>query len=67
MHGADVANSVAFLLLNCFSKTFSNLEAACLIVSALVHDLGHPGVNNAFMIATKAPDALICKIRRGLI
>lgn len=43
MHGADVANSVSFMLQNGFNNIFSHMETACMIISALVHDLGHPG------------------------
>lgn len=61
IHGADVVNSVGyFLLQEDFGKNFSEFEKSCLIISALVHDLGHPGVNNAFLIATKSREALIC-------
>jgi len=60
IHGADVVNSVGyFLLQEDFGKNFSEFEKSCLIISALVHDLGHPGVNNAFLIATKSREALI--------
>jgi len=32
-----------------------------MIISALVHDVGHPGFNNAFLVATKSTEALLCK------
>jgi len=61
MHGADVANAVGYLLSkNNFASNFSDLEIACVVISALVHDIGHPGVNNPFLIATKSPEAMIC-------
>lgn len=43
LHGADVANSVAFMLQNGFTNIFNHMETACMIISGLVHDLGHPG------------------------
>lgn len=36
----------------------SDLEALALIVAAAVHDLGHPGVNNDFLVRTRAEAAL---------
>jgi 3',5'-cyclic-nucleotide phosphodiesterase/cAMP-specific phosphodiesterase 4 len=36
------------------SEIVSEFEKACLIVSAIAHDLGHPGLNNGFMVATKS-------------
>ena len=43
MHAADVANSVGFFLVNGLTQTFNQLECSSLIISALAHDLGHPG------------------------
>ena len=60
IHGADVANSVGYFLSNQeFGAHFSQLETSCLILAALVHDVGHPGFNNAFLIATKSTEALL--------
>jgi len=58
IHGADVANSTGYFVNSQpFGKHFNNLEISCLIISALVHDLGHPGLNNTFLIATKSQEA----------
>jgi HD superfamily phosphohydrolase len=35
------------------------LEAVTLLISATVHDVGHPGFNNAFMVAVGTSQALI--------
>ena len=44
IHGADVTNSTAYFLTNEeFKGYFSELEVSCLLIAALVHDLGHPG------------------------
>lgn len=62
MHGADVANACSYFITKIDQhKSFSELEVCCLLTSALVHDLGHPGVNNPFMVATKSREAMICK------
>ena len=34
------------------------LEMFALLTSALAHDVGHPGVNNAFLVNTGAPLAM---------
>ena len=53
MHGADITQSLFVFFLN------SNLEEVCettvldllgLLISAMGHDLGHPGLNNAYHI-----------------
>lgn len=43
MHAADVANSVGFFLINGLASIFNQLECSTLLISALAHDLGHPG------------------------
>jgi hypothetical protein len=64
LHGVDVAQ-LAHLHLNSLykngSKEGSPLDAVhrfSLIFGALVHDLGHPGVNNSFLTETSSPMAL---------
>lgn len=37
------------------SKLLGPLDALVLLVSAIGHDVGHPGVNNAFLVTLKAP------------
>lgn len=61
IHGADVCNAVGYFLSQPeFGGKFSQLEIACTIVSALVHDIGHPGLNNAFLMATMSTKAILC-------
>ena len=64
LHGVDVAQ-LAHLHLSALykdgSKEGSPLDAVhrfSLIFGALVHDLGHPGVNNSFLTETSSPMAL---------
>jgi len=59
-HGADVCNAVGdFSTHNDVGSYFTELEISCLIFSALVHDLGLPGLNNAFVVATNSTEALL--------
>mmetsp|Transcript_17208 Transcript_17208/g.28486 ORF Transcript_17208/g.28486 Transcript_17208/m.28486 type:complete len:376 (-) Transcript_17208:329-1456(-) len=67
MHGADVCQACAHMLdalktafptRSRFPLGLSSLEVTALFLSALAHDLGHPGTNNAFEIATSSSLAL---------
>ena len=60
LHACDVANSVCFYLSSGYQSFFSPLESCSLIISAFAHDAGHPGVNNAFLVATKSVFSVIC-------
>mmetsp|Transcript_70836 Transcript_70836/g.207563 ORF Transcript_70836/g.207563 Transcript_70836/m.207563 type:complete len:928 (-) Transcript_70836:59-2842(-) len=52
-HAIDVVHMVSKMLRNMGSDLFlSELEQYTLLVSALGHDLGHPGVNNGFLSET---------------
>jgi 3',5'-cyclic-nucleotide phosphodiesterase/cAMP-specific phosphodiesterase 4 len=55
IHGADVTNSVLFLLQNglLMRGALAEIEILALIVSAICHDVAHPGVNNAYLVATQ--------------
>ena len=61
MHGADVCHSLFLYIIN------SNLEEICetsvldilgLVISSMGHDLGHPGVNNNYLINSESDLAL---------
>lgn len=54
LHAADVTASTIFLIRNGIelSGNLLDLEIFALVVAALGHDIGHPGVNNAFLMAT---------------
>jgi len=58
VHAADVAQAVAFLLAEGLYDQLTPLQAFAIIVAAAVHDVGHPGFNNAFLIATESNEAL---------
>ncbi|KAJ1453197.1 hypothetical protein M885DRAFT_555206 [Pelagophyceae sp. CCMP2097] len=64
-HAVDVLQtSAAFLFtLQCdgsdtLAASLPPLETLALLLAALCHDLDHPGVTNAFLVATRAPLAL---------
>jgi len=52
-HAVDVTHSVFRLLSLCCTERFlSGNERYALIVSAMCHDIGHPGLNNPFLVET---------------
>ncbi|CAD8165342.1 unnamed protein product [Paramecium pentaurelia] len=60
MHALDVTNSTAFFLENGLNELLDEFEQACLIISSMVHDIGHPGLNNGFMMTNRCKLALLC-------
>jgi len=62
-HGVHVLHGCYMLLRQGMpgskATALSPLEQLCLMVAALGHDVDHPGVNNAFMVATGSPLALL--------
>ncbi|CAD8201045.1 unnamed protein product [Paramecium pentaurelia] len=57
LHAMDVTNSALFFLENGLHIT--QFEQCCLIISSLSHDVGHPGLNNGFLVASQSKQALI--------
>jgi len=59
-HAFAVVQS-SFSLLSQFqmSKFFTNLDILSLLIAALSHDVEHPGYNNAFLIKTQSPLAIL--------
>eukprot|EP00727_Mastigamoeba_balamuthi_P012361 m51a1_g7748 putative 3 5 -cyclic nucleotide phosphodiesterase (384) ;mRNA; r:30660-32034 len=57
-HAADVLQAVYFMLraskLNCFNET----DILAVLTAAVVHDVGHPGLTNAFLVNTFDPIAV---------
>jgi hypothetical protein len=52
-------NSAVYFLENGLSEGMSKIETAAYTIAALCHDVGHPGVNNAYLIATKSREAIV--------
>lgn len=52
-HAVDVTHCIFRLLNLCSAERFlSGFERYALIISAICHDIGHPGVNNPFLVET---------------
>jgi len=59
LHGADVAQAVYYTLSKGeLAKNCSPEVQLSLLIAAACHDVGYPGVNNAFLIASGHPLAL---------
>jgi hypothetical protein len=58
VHAADVVHGVHVLLNQGAEQHLSELEVLALIFSAACHDVGHPGVTNAFRVASGDEDAI---------
>lgn len=60
IHAADITQSVfAILTWGGLSKYLSDLDILALIFGAIVHDLDHPGTNNAYQVKSRSEKATI--------
>lgn len=60
LHGADVLHTTFALLDNpALNGVFTDLEIFAALLAAAAHDIGHPGVNNSFMINTSHDTAVM--------
>ena len=58
-HGCDVAHTVYRLVtVPSLHLAFSHLEVFSIITAALAHDVGHPGLNNVYLVKAKHKLAL---------
>ncbi len=56
MHAADVTQGTFSLMFACgLFDSLPPIEALSLLMSAIVHDIDHPGVNNAFLVNSESP------------
>ncbi len=61
MHAADVLQMCSFMLAHGLREVaqLTDLDVSALLLSAIIHDFKHPGVNNAFLQNTRSDLALI--------
>lgn len=60
IHAADVLQTThIFLSVNDMRENFTDVELAAVLIGAIVHDAGHVGINNAFLVKTMHPLAQI--------
>jgi hypothetical protein len=60
MHAADVTQSaVCMLEFDGLAEHMTDLELLCIIIACCIHDVGHYGVNNDFLVKTQHEWALI--------
>jgi hypothetical protein len=58
IHGADVCQGLSWFLLQgslADDLDLSGVEVFAAVLAAACHDIGHPGVNNAFLVTSRAP------------
>jgi cAMP-specific phosphodiesterase 4 len=59
LHATDVLHGLNYILLaGGVGAPLSRVELMAALLAAAVHDVGHPGVSNAFLVAAGAPLAL---------
>ncbi|ETK72280.1 hypothetical protein L915_20601 [Phytophthora nicotianae] len=58
LHAASVVWDVNFFLQKLEAPKLTPVQIFSALIAAAVHDVNHPGVNNAFLVATTAPLAI---------
>jgi 3'5'-cyclic nucleotide phosphodiesterase len=60
MHAADVTQSAMVMIaFDNLAAGLTDLELLCIILSCCIHDVGHYGVNNDFLVKTQHEWALV--------
>ena len=60
IHGFDVTHTMyRFITLSRCHEIFGSVEIYATLIATIAHDVGHPGVNNNYLIATKHSLAIV--------
>ena len=57
VHATDVTQAMAYFIETSLLEQIDPIHIFVLLTSAIVHDVGHPGVNNPFLVNTSSDDA----------
>lgn len=58
-HGCDVCHTTyRLIMIPQLNQVFNALEVFSMLIGALAHDVGHPGINNLFLVKSKHELAL---------
>jgi len=53
-HGCDVTHTMyRLIMVSRLNAVFTELEVFSMLIAAIAHDVGHPGVNNAFLVKSR--------------
>jgi len=58
IHATDVTQAMAYFIETSLLEQIDPIHIFVLLTSAIVHDVGHPGVNNPFLVNTLSDDAV---------
>mmetsp|Transcript_148 Transcript_148/g.531 ORF Transcript_148/g.531 Transcript_148/m.531 type:complete len:615 (-) Transcript_148:2220-4064(-) len=57
-HAADVVQACGYFLSSGLRTQLTDVQAMAFVLAAAAHDVGHPGLNNAHLVNTEAPEAV---------
>ena len=57
-HAADVVQACGYFLSSGLRTQLTDVQATAFVLAAAAHDVGHPGLNNAHLVNTEAPEAV---------
>ena len=57
-HAADVVQACGYFLSSGLRTQLTDVQAAAFVLAAAAHDVGPPGLNNAHLVNTEAPEAV---------